>query len=58
VIAIEANSPAPKAGVAEGDVIVGFAGHGVVGIDDFNRRLTEPTIGLTSALILLGGTGK
>jgi S1-C subfamily serine protease len=53
VISVELNSAAAKAGVLEGDVIVGFANRPVAGIDDLLRLLTEETIGVSSPLIVL-----
>ncbi len=45
VASTEANSPAHKAGLVEGDVIVSFAGQPVAGIDDLHRLLTEKEVG-------------
>jgi S1-C subfamily serine protease len=58
VIAVEPNSPALRAGLREGDVIVGFAGHAVAGIDDLHRLLTEQHIHRPTSLALLRGTAK
>src|SRR5260370_291606 len=40
IVSFEENSPAHKAGLREGDLIVGFAGHPVAGIDQLHRILT------------------
>src|SRR6266516_4309868 len=40
IVSFEENSPARKAGLREGDLIVGFAGHPVAGIDQLHRLLT------------------
>lgn len=53
VVSVEANSPAGRAGVREGDVIVGFAGQAIGGIDDLHRLLTENLVGRSSPLIIL-----
>ena len=53
VAAIEPHSPAEKAGLYEGDVIVGFDGETVAGIDDLHRILTEERVGVPSTLTLL-----
>jgi S1-C subfamily serine protease len=45
VTSVETNSPAQRAGMMEGDVIVGFAGQAVTGIDDLHRLLTEKEVG-------------
>lgn len=47
---VETNSPAERAGVREGDLIVGFAGKPVGAIDDLHRLLTEQQVGVSSPL--------
>src|SRR5262245_16576687 len=42
---IERGGPASRAGLEEGDIIVGFAGEPVSGFDDLHRMLTEETLG-------------
>lgn len=56
VLSTEPDSPAQRIGLMRGDVIVGFAGAAVAGIDDLHRHLTEETIGLSSTLLLIRGT--
>ena len=58
VISYDANSPAKKAGVMEGDIIVGFEDHSIAGIDDLHKLLTEDRIGHKSSLVVLRGTEK
>jgi S1-C subfamily serine protease len=58
VVSYEGNSPAQKAGVLEGDIIVGFDDHAIAGIDDLHRLLTEERIGRRSSLVLLRRTEK
>jgi len=41
VVAVEPDSPAARAGVRDGDLIVGFAGKPIAGIDDLHRLLAE-----------------
>jgi S1-C subfamily serine protease len=53
VVSVEKGSPAEAAGLAEGDVIVGFAGEAVAGIDDLHRRLTDGPIGNRVLLTIL-----
>jgi S1-C subfamily serine protease len=53
VVSVEPGSPAEKAGVQGGDVILAFAGEPVTGIDDLHRFLTDNRIGITSSLALL-----
>ena len=53
VIAVEPGSPAARAGVREGDIMIGFGGRPIAGIDDLHRTLTEPQIGVRSSLAIL-----
>ena len=53
VIAVEPTGPAAEAGVEEGDLIVGFDGAPVKGIDDLHRALTEERIGRASRLTVV-----
>ncbi|HVP37628.1 MAG TPA: trypsin-like peptidase domain-containing protein [Candidatus Saccharimonadales bacterium] len=56
VAGVEAGGPAERAGVMEGDLVVGFAGQPVAGIDDLHRLLTEDRIGAPAALRVLRRT--
>lgn len=58
VLSTEPNSPAQQIGLLRGDVIVGFAGAEVAGIDDLHRHLTEETIGIPTHLLVIRGTEK
>jgi S1-C subfamily serine protease len=40
VVSVEDQSPAQRAGLSEGDIIIGFDGNPVAGIDDLHRNLT------------------
>jgi S1-C subfamily serine protease len=53
VASIETNSPAAAAGLQEGDVILGFDGTAVTGIDDLHRLLTEDRIGVPTPIVVL-----
>ena len=58
VIAISAGSPAARAGLREGDVMVGFAGQPVPSIDALHKLLTGDQIGRKSDLTIIRGTEK
>jgi S1-C subfamily serine protease len=53
VLAAEPGSPAQRAGLQEGDVIVGLAGEPVEGVDVLHRLLGEERIGLAASLTVL-----
>ena len=58
VVSVEGNSPAQKAGLQEGDLIVGYAAQPVSGIDDLHRLLTDERLGVRSQVTILRGTEK
>lgn len=58
VLAPEPGSPAAKAGLQEGDVIVALEGEPVEGVDVLHRLLSEERIGVTTKLTLLRGSRK
>jgi len=58
VLSIEENSPAQRAGLSEGDIIVGFNSEPIAGIDDLHRMLTEEKVGVSTALTILRRTEK
>ena len=58
VVSFEANSPARKGGLREGDIIIGFDNHPTAGIDDLHKLLTEERIGRKSSLAVIRGTDK
>lgn len=58
VVSFEGNSPARKGGVREGDIIIGFDGHPIAGIDDLHKLLTEERIGHKSSLEVIRGTER
>src|SRR5207245_375238 len=58
VISIEGGSPAVRAGLAEGDVIVGFGDKPVAGIDDLHRLLTDVGAGGPASLTVLRRSEK
>ena len=53
VVSLEEHSPASGAGLRVGDVILGFGGTPVSGIDDLHRLLTDDRIGVPAPLVVL-----
>jgi S1-C subfamily serine protease len=58
VVSIEPNSPAQRAGLVEGDLIVAFDGQPVAAIDDLHRMLTDKQVGVEAELVVLRGTER
>jgi len=58
VTGVEPNSPADRAGVKEGDIIVGLAGQPVSGIDDLHRLLATDRIGVRTTVVVLREAAK
>lgn len=58
VVSIEPGSPAERAGVTEGDVVIAFDSKPISSIDDLHRALTEQRVGVRSSLAVLRGSEK
>jgi serine protease Do len=58
VESVEPASPAARAGLHKGDIIIGFGGTDVNGIDGLHKLLTEDTVGAAVPLLVLRGTEK
>ncbi len=58
VLSVEESSPAKRAGLREGDIIVALEGQPVAGVDDLHRLLTEVRVGVSCALTVLRWTEK
>jgi S1-C subfamily serine protease len=58
ILQVEADSPAARAGVRVGDVVIGLDGNAITGIDDLHRVLTDDRIGRAVALELLRERSK
>jgi S1-C subfamily serine protease len=55
VTSLEPKSPADKAGLRDGDIIVSFAGESVSGIDELHRLLSVDRAGRPAPLMVLRG---
>ncbi len=53
IASVESGSPAEKAGLREGDVVVSYDGMAVAGIDDVHRLLTETRVGQEARIVVL-----
>jgi S1-C subfamily serine protease len=58
VLGVAKASPAEKAGLREGDVIVAFGGQPVAGVDDLHRLLTEAQVGVKNTVEVLRRTER
>ncbi len=58
VVGVEDNSPAKRAGLREGDIIVALEGQPVAGVDDLHRVLTDVRVGVSCSLTVLRWTEK
>jgi len=58
VLSVEDNSPAQRAGIREGDVIIALGGKPIGGIDDLHRLLTETPAGVPTELAVIRRTEK
>jgi S1-C subfamily serine protease len=53
IASVEPGSPAEKAGLREGDMVVSYDGTAVAGIDDVHRLLTETRVGQEAPIVVL-----
>jgi len=58
VAGVEEKSPASRAGLAEGDLIVAFGGKAVASVDELHRLLTDERAGATLAIEVIRMTEK
>ncbi|MFZ3264828.1 MAG: trypsin-like peptidase domain-containing protein [Terriglobales bacterium] len=58
VVGVEPDSPAPTAGLREGDVIVALDEKPVAGVDDLHRLLTDAQVGVRCVLTIVRHTER
>jgi len=58
VVSVEPASPAARAGVRDGDLVVGYGEKAVASIDDLHRLLTEEQAGAHANLTIIRGSEK
>lgn len=58
IVSFEPNSPAQKAGLREGDLVIGFDGQPVSGIDDLHKLLTGELVGREVTIEIIRGTER
>jgi S1-C subfamily serine protease len=58
VLAVTNGSPAQKAGLREGDVILALGNQPVAGVDDLHRLLTDTQVGASNSVTVLRGTDR
>jgi S1-C subfamily serine protease len=58
VVSTDDDSPAKKAGLEPGDIIIAFAGERIEGIDELHRLLTEERVGEQQPIMIIRGNQK
>ena len=58
VVSVEPGSPGARAGLRDGDMIVGFGGKPIAGIDDLHRLLTEDQADQETTLLVVRGSER
>jgi S1-C subfamily serine protease len=58
VLAVEQDSPAQRAGLREGDILIALDGQPVAGVDDLHRVLSDIPAGTKAVLTVLRGTER
>lgn len=58
VLSVEQNSPAKRAALREGDIVVELEGQPVAGVDDLHRLLTDVKVGVGGGITVLRYTEK
>jgi S1-C subfamily serine protease len=58
VNSVEQDSPAEKAGLCDGDIILALDSEPVAGVDDLHRLLSDARVGVPSTLTILRGPDR
>ena len=58
VVSVEKDSPAQRAGLREGDIIVGFGERPIGSIHDLHKMLVAEQIGVPAKLLIIRHTEK
>src|SRR5438105_108884 len=58
VTGVETSSPAQKADLREGDVIIAFGDQPVAGVDDLHRLLTDTQVGVKNSVTIVRRTDR
>ena len=58
VVSVEPGSPAERAGLREGDLVVAMDENPIAGVDDLHRLLTDLRVGVRSRLRVIRGAQK
>jgi len=58
ILSVTEDSPARRAGLREGDVIISLEGQPVAGVDDLHRLLTDARVGVVNRITVLRWTEK
>jgi len=58
IVGVTPGSPAGRAGLCEGDIILAFAGQPIAGVDDLHRLLTETEVRVKNTITVLRRTER
>jgi len=58
IVSMDDDSPAKRAGLEAGDIIVSFVGEPIEGIDELHRLLTEERVGATQPMTVIRSNQK